>query len=30
MNLFFYLQNFILKYSFIVIQSEHIFCTLFY
>jgi hypothetical protein len=30
MNLFFYLQAFILNYSFIVILSDHIFCTLFY
>ena len=30
MNLFFYLQTFILNYSFIVILSDHIFCTLFY
>ena len=27
MNLFFYLQTFILNYSFIVILSDHIFCT---
>jgi len=30
MNLFFYLRTFILNYSFIVILSDHIFCTLFY
>ena len=30
MNLFFYLHTFILNYSFIVILSDHIFCTLFY
>ena len=30
MKLFFYLQTFILNYSFIVILSDHIFCTLFY
>jgi len=30
MNVFFYLQTFILNYSFIVILSYHIFCTLFY
>jgi len=30
MNLFFYLQTFILNYSFIAILSDHIFCTLFY
>jgi len=31
MNLFFYLQTFILNYSFIVILSDHIFVhTLFY
>jgi hypothetical protein len=29
MNLFFYLHTFILNYSFIVILSDHIFCTLF-
>jgi hypothetical protein len=29
MNLFFYLQTFILNYSFIVILGDHIFCTLF-
>jgi hypothetical protein len=29
MKLFFYLQTFILNYSFIVILSDHIFCTLF-
>ena len=29
MNLFFYLQTFILNYSFIVILSDDIFCTLF-
>jgi hypothetical protein len=29
MNLFFYLQTFILNYSFIVILSDHIFCNLF-
>ena len=29
MNLFFYLQTFILNYSFIVILSDHIFCTFF-
>ena len=27
MNLFFYLQTFILNYPFIVILSDHIFCT---
>jgi hypothetical protein len=27
MNLFFYLQTFILNYSFIVILIDHIFCT---
>ena len=30
MNLFFYLQTFILNYSFNIILSDHIFCTLFY
>jgi hypothetical protein len=30
MNLSFYLQTFILNYSFILILSNHIFCTLFY
>jgi hypothetical protein len=29
MNLFFYLQTFILNYSFIVILSDHIFCICF-
>ena len=29
MNLFFYLQNFILNYSFIVILSDHIFVLCF-
>jgi hypothetical protein len=29
MNLFFYLQTFILNYSFIVILNDHIFCTFF-
>jgi len=29
MNLFFYLRTFILNYSFIVILSDHIFCTFF-
>jgi hypothetical protein len=29
MNLFFYSQTFILNYSFIVILSDHIFCTYF-
>ena len=30
MNLFFYLRTFILNYSFIVILTDHIFCTVFY
>ena len=29
MNLFFYLQTFILNYSFIVILRDHIFCIYF-
>jgi hypothetical protein len=30
MILFFYLQTFILNYAFILILSDHIFCTLFF